>query len=240
MDLKFVNFLNNHLAIQLNVTIIDNKEYFVGKDVATLLGYKDPSAAVRDNVWDSNKTKMFVENIEVWNGSNTHSQKVHNNLVLLNEAGLYQLVFASKLPAAQSFQHWVFNVVLPSIRANGGYIYGETHSEIETNAKRAMEASIKSLLTGLEMVSSISSSRGKTINNLSDKLDIAMDKFNRLLLTSLDLRLYIIQMYIERNGLDVDLRTADATTIENLFDQVVIVMPGLRNVWNNVIAICKE
>ena len=92
---------------------IDGEAWFVGKDVATVLGYGDTDQAVRDHVDSEDKlTRQF-------DGS---GQK--RNMTVINESGLYSLIFASKLPSAKQFKHWVTSEVLPQIRRTGHYSVG--------------------------------------------------------------------------------------------------------------------
>lgn len=89
---------------------IDDTPWFVGKDVATALGYSNTQKAIRDHVDEEDK---LTERI-VLSGQN-------RNVVVINESGLYSLIFSSTLPSAKAFKHWVTSEVLPSIRKNGGY-----------------------------------------------------------------------------------------------------------------------
>lgn len=94
-------------------TIMVNEEpYFVGKDVAEILGYSDPSSAVSKNVDDEDKTTLLLEQ----DGSNYKSKTT-----IINESGLYSLILSSKLPQAKDFKHWITHEVLPSIRQYGLY-----------------------------------------------------------------------------------------------------------------------
>jgi len=107
--------------------IIDDEIWFVGNDVARALGYQKPDQAVRTNVSDEDSTLMGVSD------SNNHTQKMK----VINESGLYDLVFESRLPSAKRFRHWVTSEVLPSIRKNGGYIQNQeelTPEQIVANA----------------------------------------------------------------------------------------------------------
>lgn len=111
---------------------INSKPYFVGKDIAEVLNYSNPQKAIRDHVDDDDKTlnEMFTVNGTMG--------------VLINESGLYSLILSSKLPTAKKFKHWVTSEVLPSIRANGGYISGqETLSDDELIAKALIMAQNK-------------------------------------------------------------------------------------------------
>ena len=85
--------------------------FFVGKDVATTLGYSDSRKAIRVHVDEEDKG---VDEMATPGGK----QKV----ILINESGLYSLVLSSKLPQAKAFKRWVTSEVLPQIRKTGGYI----------------------------------------------------------------------------------------------------------------------
>ena len=92
---------------------ISGEPWFVGKDVATALGYANPSNAVSVHVDKEDKTSYLIQ----VSGSNYKA-----NTALINESGLYALILSSKLPSAKEFKHWVTSEVLPSIRKNGAYI----------------------------------------------------------------------------------------------------------------------
>lgn len=102
----------------IRTVIREDGVWFAAIDVAKCLGYKDPKAAVR-KVWDNNKTTL-----DVLGGKTppTASSGVNQSLIVVNEPGLYQLIFGSKLEAAERFQKWVYEEVLPSIRKNGFYV----------------------------------------------------------------------------------------------------------------------
>ncbi|MCQ2256281.1 MAG: phage antirepressor KilAC domain-containing protein [Bacteroidaceae bacterium] len=89
---------------------------FVGKDVASALGYSNASKAVMIHVEDEDKVKIMTE---------AHSQNGNlsqTKTTIINESGLYALILSSKLPKAREFKHWVTSEVLPQIRKTGGYI----------------------------------------------------------------------------------------------------------------------
>ena len=92
---------------------VNNQIMFVGKDVATALGYKNPSNALQVHVDSEDKTSYLIQ----VSGSNYKA-----NTLFVNESGLYSLVLSSKLPQAKAFKRWVTNEVLPQIRKTGGYI----------------------------------------------------------------------------------------------------------------------
>ena len=92
---------------------VNNQIMFVGKDVATALGYKNPSNALQVHVDSEDKTSYLIQ----VSGSNYKA-----NTLFVNESGLYALILSSKLPQAKAFKRWVTSEVLPQIRQTGGYI----------------------------------------------------------------------------------------------------------------------
>lgn len=114
-------------------TIQQNGEpWFVGKDVAEILGYKKPENAIAVHVDDEDKTTTLIQGT----GSNYKS-----NAVIINESGLYSLILSSKMPKAKEFKHWVTSEVIPAIRKTGGYIAGsENMTDAEIMAKAVLVA----------------------------------------------------------------------------------------------------
>ena len=94
---------------------INEQPYFVGKDVADILGYQNASKALADHVDDEDKLN-----------NESLSSLGQRGGWLINESGLYSLVLSSKLPNAKRFKHWVTSEVLPSIRKHGAYMTPET------------------------------------------------------------------------------------------------------------------
>ena len=92
---------------------VNNQIMFVGKDVATALGYSNTRDALSKHVDNDDKTTVAICDT----GSNYKSRAV-----FINESGLYSLILSSKLPQAKAFKHWVTSEVLPQIRQTGGYI----------------------------------------------------------------------------------------------------------------------
>ena len=107
-------FRNTDMGIELT-SFIDNKQnvWFKGKDVAQILGYSDTEQAIRKHVSENHKIKhIFRHPVETTCWFQTY---------FIDEAGFYELVFSSKLPAAKKVRDWVFTTVLPSIRKYGQY-----------------------------------------------------------------------------------------------------------------------
>ncbi|MCC5894869.1 MAG: phage antirepressor [Alkalibacterium sp.] len=114
MDLK------TYVFEQQEVRMIDHKNepWFVGKDVAEVLGYKNPNDALQKHIDDEDKDAIAIRD------SIGRSQ----NTPIINESGLYSLILKSKLPSARKFKRWVTSEVLPAIRKHGGYL---TDTKIE-------------------------------------------------------------------------------------------------------------
>lgn len=103
-------FANENFG-KIRGVMIDGEPYFVGKDVATALGYENGSRDVNRHVDEEDRLKYQI---------GTSGQM--REMTLINESGLYSLILTSKLPKAKEFKRWVTSEVLPSIRKTGAYI----------------------------------------------------------------------------------------------------------------------
>ena len=120
----------NEMFGDLRIVMVDNDPWFVGKDVAEVLGYSNASKAVIKHVDDEDKG---VNEMDTPGGK--------QNIIIINESGLYSLILKSKLPEAKQFKRWVTSEVLPSIRKDGGYIATNSDmSDEEIMAKALMVA----------------------------------------------------------------------------------------------------
>lgn len=107
---------------EIRTVEVNNEPWFVGKDVAIVLGYSNPQKAIRDHVEDEDKgvNEMFTPGGK-------------QQLPIINESGLYSLILSSKLPNAKQFKRWVTSEVLPTIRKHGAYMTPETLQEAILN-----------------------------------------------------------------------------------------------------------
>lgn len=101
---------------------INDEPYFVGKDVATILGYKNTKDALLKHVDDEDKL-----------GSRIATSGQNREMKVINESGLYSLILSSKLPSAKKFKRWVTSEVLPAIRKHGAYMTNEKIEEALLN-----------------------------------------------------------------------------------------------------------
>lgn len=110
---------------------IDGEPWFVGKDVADILGYTNPRDALAKHVDDEDKNTVAI----------CDGTPGNPNTTVINESGLYSLALSSKLPTAKKFKRWVTSEVLPAIRKHGGYVAGQEHmSDEELMAKALLMA----------------------------------------------------------------------------------------------------
>lgn len=106
---KLQIFKNNEFG-EIRTVQLNNETYFVGKDIAEALGYTNSRKALSDHVADEDKG---VTKCDTLGGK--------QELAIINESGLYALIFGSKLESAKRFKHWVTSEVLPAIRQTGQY-----------------------------------------------------------------------------------------------------------------------
>ena len=167
----------------------DGEPWFVGKDVAELLGYAKPQNAIATHVDDEDKTLAPIQG-----GCSTGTQ----NTIIINESGLYSLILSSKLPTAREFKRWVTSEVLPSIRKTGGYITGQdelsdadlmakallvAQKQIEQREQRinALETANKKLLPDAEYGRSLQSKHGITTTSIAKELGMSAVALNKRL-----------------------------------------------------------
>lgn len=115
---------------KVRTIMIDGEPWFVGKDVAESLGYSNASKAVMTHVDADDKTFRMVDIADSQNGNMPIGQ---TKTALINESGVYSLVFSSKLEGAKRFKHWVTSEVLPSIRKHGMYATENTLQQMINN-----------------------------------------------------------------------------------------------------------
>ena len=111
---------------EVRALILKNEPWFVGKDVAKCLGYKDTKDAIRQHI--DNEDKTIIQK-----GQITTLEIPNRGLTIINESGLYSLVLSSKLPTAKRFKRWVTSEVLPQIRIHGAFMTDDTLEKVLTN-----------------------------------------------------------------------------------------------------------
>jgi prophage antirepressor-like protein len=112
---------------KIRVVEIDGQTWFAGKDVTEILGYRNPSEALKYHVDDEDKLN-----------SKSLSGLGQRGGWLINESGLYSLILSSKLPSAKAFKRWLTSEVLPSIRRHGAYVSDNVLDRLIDNPEAAM------------------------------------------------------------------------------------------------------
>ena len=142
---------------QIRTLTIDGEPWFVGSDVASILGYEKTRNALSKHVDEEDALKRGIPT----NGG-------IQNMTVINESGLYSLILSSKLPQAKAFKRWVTSDVLPSIRKHGAFITEETlENMLNSNEFTA------SLLDALEEEHAKNIELEGRVNELSSKVRYA-------------------------------------------------------------------
>lgn len=128
MNQTKVTVFNNEEFGEVRTVTIDGEPWIVGKDVATALGYADTFGALKKHVMDSDKLVCQIDSA---------GQK--RDVTVINESGVYTLIFGSKLKSAENFKHWVTDEVLPCIRKNGIYATDNVIDNILNNPDFGIE-----------------------------------------------------------------------------------------------------
>ena len=105
-----IEIFTSEIFGEIRTCLVNNQIMFVGKDVATALGYAKPQNALATHVDKEDKSTAPIQ-----------GTAYETRVTLINESGLYALILSSKLPQAKAFKRWVTSEVLPSIRKTGRY-----------------------------------------------------------------------------------------------------------------------
>ena len=142
---------------------LNNEPYFVGKDIADILGYNRADNAIRLHVEDEDKLTHQI----------SASDQVRY-MTIINESGLYSLIMSSKLPSAKKFKRWVTSEVLPAIRKTGGYIAGEekmTEDELVLKAISVLNRKVEDLKAKKDQLELENIQKTQLIGELKPKSD---------------------------------------------------------------------
>ena len=175
---------NNDEFGSIRTVTIENEPWFVGKDVAEVLGYTNPSKALADHVDTedklNNETLLSLGQRGGW---------------LINESGLYALILSSKLPSAKKFKRWVTSEVLPSIRKTGSY--GKPMSELEI-----LQCSINQLIEQERKIKALETQQGEQVKRL-DIIDSRLEVLNGVHIegTGRDRLNAMVRAYVVKKGI---------------------------------------
>ena len=136
---KQIQIFNNAEFGEIRSMEIGGEPWFVGKDVATALGYAKPTDAVRKRVYEEDRG---ISKMETPSGI--------QEMTIINESGLYSLILGSKLDGAKRFKRWVTSEVLPAIRKTGAYATDSKAAEIKMRELRVKEMNAQARLLNAE------------------------------------------------------------------------------------------
>lgn len=144
---------------QVRTVELDGQPWLVGADVATALGYKNPRKALADHIDPEDKgvTKRDTPGGE-------------QEMLIINESGLYSLILSSKMPKAKAFKHWVTSEVLPALRRNGVYetVKAQQHIEQLEATNERLTAAIQAVSTAKEQLAEIIDTRNDILKQRDD------------------------------------------------------------------------
>ena len=123
-----IQIFKNEVFGEIRTCQVNNQIMFVGKDVATALGYSNTRDALSKHVDAEDKGTVAIRDTAY-----------ETRVTLINESGLYSLILSSKLPQAKAFKRWVTSEVLPQIRKTGGYIPTKDASGRELSGQEILE-----------------------------------------------------------------------------------------------------
>ena len=146
---------------ELRTVEINGEPWFVGKDVATALGYTNSRDAIATHVFADDKG---VESIDTLGG--------RQKMTIINESGLYALVFGSRLKIAKDFKHWVTSEVLPSIRKNGAYIRNQENMTPAEIVARGLIAAQKIIEEREKEIAQLNNRCGRLTQTIAEKQDV--------------------------------------------------------------------
>ena len=144
---------------QVRTVELNGQPWLVGADVATALGYKNPRKALADHIDPEDKgvTKRDTPGGE-------------QDILIINESGLYSLILSSKMPKAKAFKHWVTSEVLPALRKNGVYetVKAQQHIEQLEATNERLTAAIQAVSTAKAEPAEVTAMRDNFIKDRDD------------------------------------------------------------------------
>lgn len=184
MENKLQVFNNDTLGT-IRTVMVKNEPWFVGKDVAEILGYNRPTKAIQDHVDSEDLDGIPIQD----------SIGRMQNTPIINESGLYSLVLSSRLPRAKEFKRWVTSEILPSLRKHGGYLVGQEEMTKEELVAKALIAA-----------NSILEEKEKALSELTRQIEADSEHtlLGRSVSTSDDcISIGELSKIIRQNGIDI-------------------------------------
>lgn len=203
---------------QVRTVEIDGQPWLVGKDVAVALGYKNPRDAITRHVDAEDKAVVKHD-----------TPSGEQEMLIINESGLYSLILSSKMPKAKAFKHWVTGEVLPALRKNGVYETVKAQQHIEQ-----LETTNTRLNTAIQNVSSAKASLAEVI-----------DLRNQFIKLRDDTKARFLQVKADYGRMCDNLRQAESlvaqaqANLDSRIDQLQIIafgLPGFDEIMTDALA----
>ena len=203
---------------QVRTVEIDGQPWLVGKDVAVALGYKNPRDAITRHVDSEDKAVVKHDTLSG-----------EQEMLIINESGLYSLILSSKMPKAKAFKRWVTGEVLPALRKNGVYETVKAQQHIEQ-----LEATNTRLNTSIQNVSSAKASLAEVI-----------DLRNQFIKLRDDTKARFVQAKADYGRMCDNLRQAESlvaksqANLDSRIDQLQIIafgLPGFDEIMTDALA----
>ena len=155
---------------QIRTCMVKGETYFVGKDVASALGYVHPTKAVTTHV--DEEYRIMTKTVTIQGKRDT---------TFINESGLYALILSSKLESARRFKRWVTSEVLPAIRQNGRYELEQHNRQLEQRNALLEEINTQQKPLTDYARTILSSTQTVTITQIAQDYGFTAVRFNELL-----------------------------------------------------------
>ena len=199
-EVKTVSSFKNSDFGELKIIIIDEEPYFIGSPIASFLGYTNPRKAIRDHVDEDDRLIMKVPDTQGWNET-FRPYTPNTKILIINESGLYSLIFGSKMDFAKKFKKWVTSEVLPSIRKTGSY---SITPKDYPSALRALADEIDAKNRAIAERAQAEAERQQAIKTIEEQLirDVAKKlEQNGIIIAEKNLRLFLEEVkFMFRNG----------------------------------------
>lgn len=175
MNSDIQTFENSEFG-SIRIVEIENEPYFVGKDVADVLGYNESNKAISRHIDEEDRMKHPIPS----------TGGIQSSWVI-NESGLYSLILSSKLPTAKKFKRWVTSEVLPSIRKHGAYMTSATIEQAILNPDTIIKlaTALKEEQSKNKQLQAVNSELAVNNQIMKPKADYFDELVNRNLLTNL-------------------------------------------------------
>ncbi|MEW8993072.1 phage antirepressor [Clostridium sp.] len=187
-----IQIFKNEEFGQVRVLTRDNEPWFVGKDIAEILGYTNSRKALLDHV--EQEDKFIGDGVTIRDSIGREQSPV-----VINESGLYSLILSSKLPSAKKFKKWVTSDVLPSIRKTGGYLgTDETMTDEEIMAKALMVAQ-----KTIEKKDELLKAKDKELKSTKEDLNTKNKFINQIAVSQNSLKVEEVAQIASKNGIKI-------------------------------------